>query len=162
MKDKKRLIGIIMAMVLGSFAVLYLGGMMSQVLSNYSIWMSNGGLTGQAMMKPVNMNPLVCIPLAFTANGLKAIVGMILIGGTIFIVYKLYNRFDGKHQDPRGFTKSDSGIYGTASWMDEKEMHEVLEVSCIGQVEGTIPVSYTHLDVYKRQLLLYPPRPMRN
>lgn len=65
MKDKKRLIGIIMAMVLGSFAVLYLGGMMSQVLSNYSIWMSNGGLTGQAMMKPVNMNPLVCIPLAF-------------------------------------------------------------------------------------------------
>ena len=110
LKDKKRLIGIIMAMVLGSFAVLYLGGMMSQVLSNYSIWMSNGGLTGQAMMKPVNMNPLVCIPLAFTANGLKAIVGMILIGGTIFIVYKLYNRLDGKHQDHRGFTKSDSGI----------------------------------------------------
>ena len=131
LKDKKRLIGIIMAMVLGSFAVLYLGGMMSQVLSNYSIWMSNGGLTGQAMMKPVNMNPLVCIPLAFTANGLKAIVGMILIGGAIFIVYKLYNRFDGKHQDPRGFTKSDSGIYGTASWMAEKEIHEVLEVSCI-------------------------------
>ena len=86
--------------------------MMSQVLSNYSVWMAGGGLTGQAMMKPVNMNPLVCIPLAFTANGLKSIVGMILIGAAIFIVYKLYNRFDGKHQDPRGFTKSDSGIYG--------------------------------------------------
>lgn len=120
MKDKKRTIGIIMAVVLGLFAVLYLGGMMSQVLSNYSVWMNTGGLTGQAMMKPVNMNPLVCIPLAFTANGLKSIVGMALIGGAIFIVYKLYNRFDGKHQDPRGFTKSDSGIYGTASWMDEK------------------------------------------
>lgn len=142
MKDKKRTIGIIMAVVLGLFAVLYLGGMMSQVLSNYSVWMNNGGLTGQAMMKPVNMNPLVCIPLAFTANGLKAIVGMILIGGAIFIVYKLYNRFDGKHQDPRGFTKSDSGIYGTASWMDEKEMHEVLEISSIGQVEGTILGEY--------------------
>ena len=73
LKDKKRLIGIILAAVLGTFAVLYLGGMMSQVLSNYSVWMNNGGITGQAMMKPVNMNPLVCIPLAFTANGLKAI-----------------------------------------------------------------------------------------
>ena len=61
---------------------------------------------------------------------------------THVIVYKLYNRFDGKHQDPRGFTKSDSGIYGTASWMDEKEMHEVLEVSPIGQAEGTILGEY--------------------
>ena len=68
MKDKKRTIGIIMAVVLGLFAVLYLGGMMSQVLSNYSVWMNTGGLTGQAMMKPENMNPLVCIPLAFTAT----------------------------------------------------------------------------------------------
>ena len=142
MKDKKRFVGIILAAVLGTFAVLYLGGMMSQVLSNYSVWMAGGGLTGQAMMKPVNMNPLVCIPLAFTANGLKSIVGMILIGAAIFIVYKLYNRFDGKHQDPRGFTKSDSGIYGTASWMDEKEMLEVLEVSPIGQAEGTILGEY--------------------
>ena len=142
MKDKKRTIGIIMAVVLGLFAMLYLGGMMSQVLSNYSVWMNTGGLTGQAMMKPVNMNPLVCIPLAFTANGLKSIVGMALIGGAIFIIYKLYNRFDGKDHDPRGFTKSDSGIYGTASWMDEKEMHEVLEVSSIGQVEGTILGEY--------------------
>ena len=45
LKDKKRTIGIIMAVVLGLFAVLYLGGMMSQVLSNYSVWMNNGGLT---------------------------------------------------------------------------------------------------------------------
>lgn len=142
MKDKKRLIGIILAAVLGTFAVLYLGGMMSQVLSNYSIWMAGGGLTGQAMMKPVNMNPLVCIPMAFTANGLKAIVGMMLIGAAVFVVYKLYNRFDGKQRDPRGFTKSDSGIYGTASWMDEKEMNEVLEVTPIGQAEGTILGEY--------------------
>ena len=42
----------------------------------------------------------------------------------------------------RDSTKSDSGIYGTASWMDEKEMHEVLEVSPIGQAEGTILGEY--------------------
>ncbi len=142
MKDKKRLTGIILAAVLGIAALLFLGGMMSQVLTNYSIWTNEGGLTGQAMMKPVSWNPLVCFQLAFTVNGLKAILGIILIAAVIFVVYKLYNRFDGKQHDPRGFTKSDSGIYGTASWMDEDEMSEVLEVTSIGQAEGTVLGEY--------------------
>lgn len=142
MKDKKRLIGIILAAILGLLALLYLGGFLSQVLSNYSIWMSTGGLTGQAMMKPVNMNPLVCIPLAFTGNGLKGILGIAVISGIIYLMYRLYNRFDGKQRDPRGFTKSDSGIYGTANWMDEKEMQEVLEISPVGSAEGTILGEY--------------------
>ena len=142
MKDKRRLIGIILAAVIGLLALLYLGGVLSQVFSNYSVWMSTGGLTGQAMMKPVNMNPLVCIPLAFTGNGLKGILGIAVISGIIYLMYRLYNRFDGKQRDPRGFTKSDSGIYGTANWMDEKEMQEVLEISPVGSAEGTILGEY--------------------
>ena len=142
MKDKRRLIGIILAAVIGLLALLYLGGVLSQVFTNYSVWMSTGGLTGQAMMKPVNMNPLVCIPLAFTGNGLKGILGIAVISGIIYLMYRLYNRFDGKQRDPRGFTKSDSGIYGTANWMDEKEMQEVLEISPVGSAEGTILGEY--------------------
>ena len=142
MKDKRRLIGIILAAVIGLLALLYLGGVLSQVFSNYSVWMSTGGLTGQAMMKPMNMNPLVCIPLAFTGNGLKGILGIAVISGIIYLMYRLYNRFDGKQRDPRGFTKSDSGIYGTANWMDEKEMQEVLEISPVGSAEGTILGEY--------------------
>ena len=76
LKDKRRLIGIILAAVIGLLALLYLGGVLSQVFTNYSVWMNTGGLTGQVMMKPVNMNPLVCIPLAFTGNGLKGILGI--------------------------------------------------------------------------------------
>ena len=142
LKDKRRLIGIILAAVIGLLALLYLGGVLSQVFTNYSVWMSTGGLTGQAMMKPVNMNPLVCIPLAFTGNGLKGILGIAVISGIIYLMYRLYNRFDGKQRDPRGFTKSDSGIYGTANWMDEKEMQEVLEISPVGSAEGTILGEY--------------------
>ena len=142
MKDKRRLIGITLAAVIGLLALLYLGGVLSQVFTNYSVWMSTGGLTGQAMMKPVNMNPLVCIPLAFTGNGLKGILGIAVISGIIYLMYRLYNRFDGKQRDPRGFTKSDSGIYGTANWMDEKEMQEVLEISPVGSAEGTILGEY--------------------
>ena len=49
-----------------------------------------------------------------------------MIAGAIFAYVKLHDKFDGKQHDPRGFARSKSGIYGTASWMDEKEMKEVL------------------------------------
>ena len=51
---------------------------------------------------------------------------ILLIASAIFAYVKLHDKFDGKQHDPRGFARSKSGIYGTASWMDEKEMKEVL------------------------------------
>lgn len=142
MKDKKRTAAIIVAVILGCAGLLYLGGMISQVLTNYSIWMSDGGITGQSMMKPVSWNPLVCFPLAFTGNGIKGMLFILLVAGVIFAYVKLHDKFDGKQYDPRGFTKSKSGIYGTASWMDEKEMKEVLELSPVSSAEGTILGEY--------------------
>lgn len=142
MKDKKRTAAIIVAVILGGAGLLYLGGMISQVLTNYAIWMSDGGITGQSMMKPVSWNPLVCFPLAFTGNGIKGMLFILLVAGGIFAYVKLHDKFDGKQYDPRGFTKSKSGIYGTASWMDEKEMKEVLELSPVSSAEGTILGEY--------------------
>lgn len=46
---------------------------------------------------------------------------ILLIAGAIFAYVKLHDKFDGKQHDPRGFARSKSGIYGTASWMDEKK-----------------------------------------
>lgn len=69
-------------------------------------------------------------------------LGVLAIGGAIFAYVKLHDKFDGKEYDPRGFTKSNSGIYGTASWMSEKEMKEVLEVTPVGMAEGTILGEY--------------------
>ena len=142
MKDKKRVIGIVLATILGLIALLYIGGLSSQVFSNYSTWMDSGGLTGQTQMKPVTWDPLICFQLAFTGNGLKGILGFLLIGVVIFGYFKLHDRFGGKDHDPRGFTKSKSGIYGTASWMEEKEMHEVLEISPVDQANGIILGEY--------------------
>ena len=142
MRDKKRTAAILAAVILGCAALFYLGGMLGQLMRNYALWMKADGFGGQSMMQPVSWNPAVCFPMAFTADGLKGILGILLVGGAVFAYVKLHDKFDGKEQDPRGFTKSKTGIYGTANWMDEKEMRQVLEVSPVDKAEGTILGEY--------------------
>lgn len=142
MRDKKRTAAILAAVILGCAALFYLGGMLGQLMRNYSLWMKADGFGGQSMMQPVSWNPAVCFPMAFTADGLKGILGILLVGGAVFSYVKLHDRFDGKEQDPRGFIKSKTGIYGTASWMDEKEMRQMLEISPVEKAEGTILGEY--------------------
>ena len=142
MKDKKRTVAIAVVAILGCAALLYLSGMLGQLLTNYAAWMRADGLGGEASMKPVSWNPLVCFPMAFTANGLKGMLGFLVLGGGIFAYVKLHDRFDGKNYDPRGFTKSKTGIYGTASWMEENEMRDVLEIAPVDKAEGTILGEY--------------------
>lgn len=142
MADKKRRAAIIAAVILGCAALLYLGGMLGQLLENYIAWMAADGFSGQAEMQSVNWNPLVCFPQAFTVNGLKGMLGIILAGGGIVLYVRLHDKFDGKTYDPRGFKTSKSGAYGTASWMEEKEMKEVLEVAAPAKAEGVILGEY--------------------
>lgn len=142
MKDKKRMAAIIIAAILGCVALLYLGGMLGQLLVNYTAWMQADGLGGQSSMEPVSWNPLVCFPMAFTLQGLKGILGILLAGGGIVAYIKLHDKFSGKEDDPRGFTKSKSGAYGTAAWMTEKEMKNTLEVTPVDKAEGVILGEY--------------------
>lgn len=142
LKDKKRVIAIIIAVILGCISVIYIGGIFGQLIKNYSLWMKADGLEGQSIMKAISWNPIICFPMAFTLDGLKGIFGAFLIGIIIFAYIKFHDKFDGKEYDPRGFAKSESGIYGTASWMNEKEMHNVLEVSSVDKVKGTILGEY--------------------
>lgn len=93
-------------------------------------------------MQSVNWNPLVCFPQAFTVNGFKGMLGIILTGGGIVLYVRIHDKFDGKTYDPRGFKTSKSGAYGTASWMEEKEMKEVLEVAAPAKAEGVILGEY--------------------
>ncbi len=142
MKNKNRRLGILLAVILGLLSLLYLGGILGQLLTNYSIWMSYGGVAGGEMMQPINFNPLVCLGYTFSSNGVRGMVGFLMVVGLAFGYYKLHDKFDGKEYDPRGFTKSKSGIYGTASWMNEKEMKDVLEVGPVEHVDGTILGEY--------------------
>lgn len=142
MEDKKRTVAIIAAVILGVTALLYLGGMLGQLLANYALWMQKDGIAGQSVMEPVSWNPWVCFSMVFTGNGIKGVFGILLAGGSIFAYVKLHDRFDSKNYDSRGFNKSKSGIYGTASWMEEKEMREVLEIAPVEKAEGTILGEY--------------------
>ena len=142
MKNKKKIAIIAAACLIGCAAVLYLSGMLGQLLSNYAEWTENGGMSGQAQMRPVDWNPLTAFGYAFTRSGLQALSGILLLGGGIFAIVKLHDKFDGKERDPRGFAKSKSGVYGTAAWMSEGEMKGLLEVSPIEQAEGTILGEY--------------------
>lgn len=138
MNDKKKMAIVTAVAILGMSGMIYLSGIIGQMLSNYTIWLSGGGIGGGQSMSKVLLDPASCYRHAFSPEGFKALLGIAAIFLGVFIYIKLYDRFDGKERDPRGFTKSSSGLYGTAGWMDEKEMKEVLEVSQVADAKGTI------------------------
>lgn len=141
-QDKKKFILAIGCIILALFMLLFVSGLLAQVANNYSEWMSADGLTGNVTMKPPNWNPFVCIGQAFTLRGVFCLLAIVTIGGVIFLIYKLYDRFDGKKKDPRGFTTSDSGVYGTATFMTDKEMQKMLELTTPEKAEGVILGEY--------------------
>ena len=47
MNDKHRRAAIVISAILGCMALLYLGGLFSQILSNYAQWVQAGGMMGQ-------------------------------------------------------------------------------------------------------------------
>ena len=138
LKITKRTVVIIIAVILGLIALLYLCGVISQLYGNYADWDKGGGVGSEAEMRPVNWNPFVCIAKAFSPNGLKGLLAVALIGGLIFALVKLHDRFDSHDRDPRGFAKSKSGAYGTASWMTKKEIKDNLEISEPEEAQGVI------------------------
>ena len=129
---------IIAAAILGFAALLYLGGMLAQLQRNYELWMNSGGLTGHAVIGTVDWNPIVCLSSAFSIPGLKSI-GMLLLNGAGIAVYvRFHDKFSSKDYDERGFTRSKYGTYGTASWMKDKELKEILEIKPPSQADGII------------------------
>ena len=117
---------------------MYLGGLLGQLLENYSAWQQAGGIAGQAQIWPPSPGVTDCFRAAFTLSGLKAMGMLLLIAGGFTAYFKLSNRFGGSGQDPRGFTVSKEGTYGTASWMGERELKDVLEVQPLTKADGIL------------------------
>lgn len=141
-QNRKKFILTIGCVILALVLLLYISGLIAQIAANYSEWMSADGLMGNVTMKAPSWNPITCIGQAFTVRGLCSLLAIITIGGVIFLIYKLYDRFDGKKKDPRGFTTSDSGVYGTATFMTDKEMSKMLELTTPEKAEGVILGEY--------------------
>ena len=138
MGRSQKTLGITLVVILGLMALMYLSGILGQLIENYSLWVESGGVSGGNSMPSVHWSLIKCFRQSFTAHGLKAMLIILGLGGGIFAYIKFHDKFDGKEYDPRGFTKSKTGAYGTASWMTEKEMKEVLEVASPAKAEGII------------------------
>ena len=138
MNEKTRRAAIVVAAILGCAALLYLGGLLGQLFTNYNTWLTAGGMMGKVQMQSPDWNPLSCFASAFTGNGLKALLLIVGVGAVIFIYIKVHDKFSGTSYDERGFTKNKHGTYGTADWMSEKEMKSVLEVSTPEKATGMI------------------------
>ena len=100
--------------------------------------MNSGGLTGQTTIGAVDWNPIVCLGSAFSIPGLKSIGILLLTGVGIMAYVRFHDKFSSKDYDERGFTRSKYGTYGTASWMKDKELKEILEIKPPPQADGII------------------------
>lgn len=137
---KKIVIGA--AGMIGVAGLMYLTGIITQFMTNYQLWMSDDGFSGKAVMKPPDRNFFVCVRNVFTLQGLKCLVFIIFIGSSIYLYIRFHDRFGGNAYDERGFKTSNTGTYGTAGWMNEKEMKEELEVTPIERAKGVILGEY--------------------
>ena len=133
-----RIIGILLAAILGMAALLYLGGLAGQLHAGYQNWLSDGGLAGQALMGPIHFDVPACWAYALTPGGLRATLAVAAAAGLLYAYLKVHDRFGSRDFDERNFSCSARGTYGTAGWMDKKEMRQVLEVASPAKARGII------------------------
>ena len=140
MKDDQtqRRAGIIIAVMLGIFVILYLSGLLTQINANYQEWLANDGLDGKTVMHPPDFSPLRCIPYSFSTSGAQMALFVVLAVAGILIFVKLNGKFRTGDYDERNFKRAKEGTYGTAAWMSDKEMKKVLEVTTPEAAQGTI------------------------
>lgn len=138
MKKNKKILRMIVAVVPGGTILWYIGGIIAQLFDNYALWMEGGGMSGQLVIKSLNFSPATCFLYAMTPRGFRSTLALIAIGAGIFCYIRFSLRSTKLNMDARGFKIARDGTYGTASWMDEKEIQEVLEVKSPSQADGVI------------------------
>lgn len=159
MNEKSRQAGIIIAAILGSFALLYLGGLFAQLMTNYQIWMDSGGMWGGAQIASPDWNPLVCFVRAFSWNGLKGMGLLLAAIAGIYLYVKFHDKFTGEVRDPRGFTiskssgQSDINAKGISGVADALILDmSLLLVNCSGTTDVFRPGPCTQDDGFSNLL----------
>lgn len=133
-----RIVGIVLAVMLGLALLFYLGGLVCQVHGNYVQWMSDGGITGETTMAPIKTGILDCWANGATLAGLKYDLLIIVVAVGIYALFRLQDRFSSRDRDARNFSRSKRGTYGTAGWMGDREMRTILEVASPSKARGII------------------------
>ncbi len=118
-------------------AVMYGGGYIAQFIRNYELWQASGSVGSPEFPSYL---PNFCIEALFTfpygLMGAGICIGLLLL--LIFMVMRMGDG-DGEIRDrERNLSYSSKGTYGTAGYMTEAEMKEVLEVTDAKHTTGTI------------------------
>lgn len=142
MNKKLKLIFILPPIIL---SVLYLGGIISQLISNYQLWEieSNMGYTTSPKLPSVSffssMIAVFDFPYGLYGVGITVFIFFILI----FVVMRLGHDDGGEYDRDRNLIYSNKGTYGTAGFMPKEEIDKVLETTtniknCRGTILGKI------------------------
>ena len=129
--SRKNLIKTLLPLPFAIVALLYGGGYLSQFIYNYEVWQQNGGTTygGTAPAFP-DSDFISCILSAFRfPYGLYGIgICVLVLALLIIMVMRMGYSDTGEYDRERNLTYSNKGTYGTAGFMNKKEMKGVLDL----------------------------------
>ena len=140
--SRKNLIKTLLPLPFAIIALLYGGGYLSQFIYNYEIWQQSGGTTygGTAPEFP-DSDFVSCILAAFRfPYGLYGTgICVLVLALLIIMVMRMGYSDTGEYDRERNLTYSNKGTYGTAGFMNKKEMKGVLDlVSDVRKHHGII------------------------
>ena len=133
MRNRNRKLGILIASVLGLCLLLYLGGLVGQLMENYEGWLNNDDYIS---FDTIRLLPWECIRTTFSFSGLKG-MGIVVVFALLAFLYIKFSK-KGGYVDDRNFQKSKLDTYGTASWMRDEVIQKYLEVSDVKKADGII------------------------
>lgn len=121
-------------------SILYVSGLLAQMLGNYHVWQAAGGVPGDGTSpKLPETGFMVCLLFVFSKYGIKAFFGISLVVVILFFMLWFRDLEDSKNYDrERNFKYSKKGTYGTAKFLSIKEMRTFLDVTSIHETTGTI------------------------
>lgn len=131
MKGKK-IFSLCLVLPIISFALLYGGGYIAQFIENYKIWTSAGGTPGNSSSPEMPTFAIFdCLKSAISfPYGIAGIgICVIAIGLLVFMVMRMGFGDAGELDKDRNFVYSNKGTYGTAGFMNEKEIKDVLDLT---------------------------------
>lgn len=135
---KKIVLLVFLPLLLG--LLLYGGGFLAQLLVNYKAWQQSGGVLGHSAPKPPDPSVLPCLAASFHwPEGLVS-MGLILVVLAVLIlfVFRIGRDGGGEYDSARKLTYADSGSYGTAGFMGDRELRETLWVTDVQSTDAII------------------------
>lgn len=103
----------------------YLAGLMAQFLNNRYRW-----TPGMDLRLP-SLNPLKALAMLFTPFGVQAVAGLFcfLLVVALLVFMNREDRTGMIYDKARNFWYSNKGVYGTAGWMDDKDLKASFDVT---------------------------------